>query len=156
MFLRERVIVEYNLDPKGWLSDSDINEIRKISLSRIRKLTKNRDLVFKMLEPKWFFYYWLDLCKESKDGSEFEKLQKWVDASTKDDEYFIKFLRFFVKPPISRASGKIEAIEFADVKKFIDLEATVERLKKIVAEGQSQGIEAQKILDDYNSWSSNS
>lgn len=154
VILRERVIDEYNLDTKGWFSDSDINEIKNISLSRIRELTKNRDLVFKMHEPKWFFYLWLDLCKEWKDGSEFDKLQKWVEASTEDNEYFIKFLRIFVKPPVSRVSGQLEAIEFADVKKFIDLAATVERLKKIVAEGQSLGIEAQKILDDYNSWSS--
>lgn len=153
VILRERVIDEYNLDPKGWFSDSDFNEIKKVSLSRIRELTKNRDLVFKMHEPKWFFYLWLDLCKEWKDGSEFDKLQKWVEASTEDDEYFIKFLRIFVKPPVSRVSGQLEAIEFADVKKFLDLEATVERLKKIVAEGQSLDIDAQKILDDYNSWS---
>ena len=151
VILRERVIDEYNLDTKGWLSDSDINEIKKISLSRIRELTKNRDLVFKMHEPKWFFYYWLDLCKEWKDGSELEKLRKWVEASTDADEYFIKFLRIFVKPPVSRVRGQLEAIEFADVKKFLDLEATIERLKKIVAEGQSLDIVAKKILDDYDS-----
>lgn len=147
VFFGERIIDDFSIDESSWFTPRDIEDIRTYLQKRVDKFVDERDWIFGMLAPKWFFYTWLDLSDESAR----EKLKNTINEFVREDNFFIRFIHCFTTIRVSSSDGEKIVVDFTDIKRFVDIDNAVARLERIVESNEHLAGDASKILEMYKS-----
>lgn len=127
----------YRLGTK-WLTQDETDMLCETCLYRIHL---DSDRILDSSNPRYILYLWFDIGKDL----ERERLQNWVEKSTKSNEDFIRFINIF-STIRNTEKGNVWFVQTKFLENLINLNQAISRLEQISKEDSALEKQAGEML----------